>query len=194
MTIMTENQFEPLSRNLAERIQDLRSKRGLTQAGLARLANVPRSTIANLESGTGNPSLINLAKISGALNTSIEMLLSSPKALCQLVPADQIRSISRSQGEVIINKLLPDPIAGMEIDKIEINPGAKMRGVPHAAGTKEYLHCLQGEFLIIVAKENYYVQKGDVLAFPGETHHSYENIGKGKAIGLSVVAFSPVGI
>lgn len=194
MTFLNDAQFEPLSRNLAERIQDLRSRRSLTQAGLAKLANVPRSTIANLESGTGNPSLINLAKISSALNTSIEMLLSSPKALCKLIPADQIRSISRSQGEVLINKLLPDPIPGMEIDKIEINPGAKMRGVPHASGTKEYLHCLQGEFLVVVAGENYHVQKGDVLAFPGETHHSYENIGKGKAVGLSVVAVSPVGI
>lgn len=191
---MDDSEFEPLSRNLAERIQDLRSRRGLTQADLARLANVPRSTIANLESGTGNPSLINLAKISSALSTSIEMLLTSPVALTKLIKADEVKSISRSAGEVIIVKLLPDPIHGMEIDKLELNPGARMRGVPHAAGTKEYLHCIQGEFSIVVAGETYHVCKGDVLAFPGEIHHSYENIGKGKAIGLSVVAISPVGI
>lgn len=187
------NDFEPLSRNLAERIIDLRGRRGLTQAHLAKLADVPRSTIANLESGTGNPSLINLAKISSALNTSIEMLLTSPVALCRLIPADQIKTISRSQGEVSIVKLLPDPIPGMEIDKIELNPGAKMRGIPHAAGTKEYLHCIQGEISIVVAGEIYHITKGDVLAFPGETHHSYENAGKTKAIGLSVVAIAPVG-
>lgn len=190
---MITSELESLSRNLAERIQDLRSRRNLTQAALAKLAGVPRSTIANLESGTGNPSLINLAKISSALNTSIEMLLTSPKALCKLIPADQIKSISRSQGEVIINKLLPDSVPGMEIDKLELNPGAKMRGNPHAAGTKEYLHCIQGEFNIVVAGESYHVHKGDVLAFPGETHHSYENIGKAKSIGLSVVVIAPIG-
>lgn len=190
---MITSELESLSRNLAERIQDLRSRRNLTQAALAKLAGVPRSTIANLESGTGNPSLINLAKISSALNTSIEMLLTSPKALCKLIPADQIKSISRSQGEVIINKLLPDSVPGMEIDKLELNPGAKMRGNPHAAGTKEYLHCIQGEFNIVVAGESYHVRKGDVLAFPGETHHSYENIGKAKSIGLSVVVIAPIG-
>ena len=191
---MNDALFEPLSRNLAERIQELRNRRGLTQADLAKLADVPRSTIANLESGTGNPSLINLAKISGALNTSIEMLLTSPQALCKLIPADQLKSVSRSQGEVNILKLLPDPIPGMEIDKIELNVGAKMRGIPHAAGTKEYLHCLQGEINVVVAGENYHVNKGDVLAFPGEIHHSYENVGKSKAIGLSVVAIAPVGV
>lgn len=191
---MSYSEFESLSRNLAERIQDLRQRRGLTQADLALLAHVPRSTIANLESGTGNPSLINLAKISGALSTSIEMLLTSPRALCRLITADQVKSISRSQGEVTIVKLLPDPIPGMEIDKLELNPGAKMRGIPHAAGTREYLHCIQGEFNIMVAGENYRISKGDVLAFPGEIHHSYENIGKGKAVGLSVVAIAPVGV
>jgi transcriptional regulator with XRE-family HTH domain len=191
---VSNSEFEPLSRNLAERIQDLRARRGLTQADLAKMAKVPRSTIANLESGTGNPSLINLAKISSALSTSIEMLLTSPQAMCKLILADEVKSISRSAGEVIIVKLLPDPIPGMEIDKLELNPGAKMRGVPHAAGTKEYLHCIQGEFNIVVAGENYHVCKGDVLAFPGEIHHSYENVGKGKAIGLSVVAIAPVGL
>ena len=190
---MSNFEFEPLSRNLADRIHELRTKRGLTQAALAHLSNVPRSTIANLESGTGNPSLINLARISSALNTSIEMLLTSPKALCKLIPANQIKLISRSQGDVIINKLLPDTIAGMEIDKLEINVGAKMRGLPHAAGTREYLHCLQGEFMVVVAGESYHIHKGDVLAFPGETHHSYENIGKGRAVGLSVVIVVPLG-
>ena len=192
--LMTDSVFSSLSKNLAERIIDLRKRRDLTQAALAELADVPRSTIANLESGTGNPSLINLAKISGALNTSIELLLTSPKALCKLIPADQVKSISRSQGDVTIIKLLPDPIPGMEIDKIEINPGAKMRGIPHAAGTKEYLHCIQGEFNIHIGGDYYLVSKGDVLVFPGEIHHSYENNGKGKAVGLSVVTIAPVGI
>lgn len=191
---MSDSEFGPLSRNLAERILDLRSKRGLTQADLALLADVPRSTIANLESGTSNPSLISLAKISSALNTSIEMLLTSPRAMCKLIPADQIKSISKTQGEVTVVKLLPDPIPGMEIDKIEINPGAKMRGAPHASGTKEYLHCLQGEFHVIVSGESYNLHKGDVLVFPGETYHSYENTGKTKAVGLSVVTVAPIGL
>ncbi|MGZ3789327.1 MAG: helix-turn-helix domain-containing protein [Bacteriovorax sp.] len=191
---MDPKEFESLSRNFAERLIDLRARRGLTQADLAKSADVPRSTIANLESGTGNPSLINLAKISSALNTSIEMLLTSPQALCKLIKSDSVKSINRSGGEVTIVKLLPDPIPGMEIDKIELNLGAKMRGVPHAAGTKEYLHCIQGEILIVVGGESYHVERGDVLAFPGEIHHSYENVGKGKAIGLSVVAIAPVGI
>jgi transcriptional regulator with XRE-family HTH domain len=189
---MHHHEYENLSRNLAQRILDLRSKRNLTQADLAKLANVPRSTIANLESGTGNPSLVNLAKISEALNLSIEMLLTPTKATCRKIEARDLKILSRSSGEVQITKLLPEMIQGMEIDKIEINPGAKMRGQPHASGTREYFHCLSGELKIQVENEVYYLLKGDVLAFPGETHHSYENLGKNKALGLSVVSIVPL--
>ena len=151
---MSLSDFDSLSKNLAERLIDLRMRRNLTQADVAKIADVPSKKI----------------------------------------PADQIKSVSRSGGEVTVIKLLPDPVPGMEIDKIELNVGARMRGIPHAAGTKEYLHCLQGEIAIVVAGETYQISKGDVLAFPGEIHHSYENIGKGKAVGLSVVAIAPVGV
>lgn len=185
--------LETLSKNLSERIIDLRTKRSLTQVQLAKLAQVPRSTIANLESGTANPSLVLLAKISSALNTSIEILLSSPKSTCRKIPFEQLKNIIRANGDISILKLLPDPIPGMEIDKIELNPGAKMRGVPHASMTKEYLHCIQGEFNIYIGNEKIPLAKGDVLAFPGDIQHSYENCGKGRAIGLSVVVIAPLG-
>src|SRR3954462_15868205 len=42
--------------HLARNLVSLRHVRGLTQDGLAKAAAVPRSTVANLESGAGNPS------------------------------------------------------------------------------------------------------------------------------------------
>ena len=185
-------EFDKISKNLAMRLTELRSKRNLTQEALAKLADVPRSTIANLESGTGNPSLINLTKISEALSIPIEQLLSPSKAVCKKFESQDLKKLSRSSGEVLITKLLPDPVVGMEIDKIEVNPKAKMRGIPHASGTKEYFHCLSGEFIVTIENEMFHLNKGDVLTFPGETHHSYENPSKTKSTGISVVVFAPI--
>ena len=50
-------------RHLARNLASLRHARALTQDALARAAAVPRSTIANLESGAGNPSLVVLVKV-----------------------------------------------------------------------------------------------------------------------------------
>jgi quercetin dioxygenase-like cupin family protein/DNA-binding XRE family transcriptional regulator len=166
----------------------------LTQEGLAKLVGLPRSTIANLESGEGNPSLTNLARLSGALHLPIENLLTPKRAVCTLINAQDIPMQERSQGQVKVYKLLPDNLPNMDIDRIEIQPGSQMKGVPPPAGTKEYFHCLQGEMIVSVLGSQYIVKKGDVLAFPGETNHVYLNKGKSIAIGVSVVALIPVSV
>ena len=93
----------------------------------------------------------------------------------------------------MVFKLLPDPIPGMEIDRMEIESGSRMGGIPHVAGTKEYLTVVQGEITLQVAGGSYRVAAGDVLAFPGDQAHSYKNTGEKRAIGFSVVTLAPVG-
>lgn len=189
-----ENEFDALAKNLAMNLVELRQKRNLTQDGLAKLVNLPRSTIANLESGEGNPSLINLAKLSAALNISIEQLLVPQRAICQLIDADSVPVQERAQGAVKVFKLLPDQIPHMELDRFELKAGAQMKGIPHRSGTKEYFHCVQGEVTVTVYSQKYVVKKGDVFAFPGEANHSYANLGKTGAVGLSVVVMAPLGV
>lgn len=186
-----ESDFKNLAINLAHHLIEIRQARGLTQEALAKLVDVPRSTIANLESGEGNPSLHNLSKLSHALHLPIEKLLAPKSIQCTLIPAKAIEVHKRSQGDVLIYKLLPDPLPNMDIDRIEIAPGAQMKGTPHPQGTKEYLHCIQGEISVKINHEIFLVKRGDVLAFPGAVHHSYMNRGNNEAIGVSVVALTP---
>jgi transcriptional regulator with XRE-family HTH domain len=181
------------SLNLAENLANLRAKRGLTQNALARIAGVPRSTVTHLESGAGNPSLHNLARVAGALQVTIEELLATPRASCKLVRAGDVPSVKRSQGVATVYKLLPDPIPGMEIDRMEFVVGGRMGGIPHVAGTKEYLAVVSGEITVHVAGQSYRVGEGDVLAFPGDQAHSYQNTGTRRAVGFSVVALAPAG-
>ena len=71
--------------NLARNLASLRHARGLTQDALAKAAAVPRSTIANLESGVGNPSLTVLVKVANALDVPIDELTAPPRAKEPLV-------------------------------------------------------------------------------------------------------------
>lgn len=176
-----------ISRHLAENISALRLKKGLSQAQLANQAGVPRSTLTNLESGSGNPSLQNLAKISTALQVRIEELLSRPRNESELIKAADVASERRVQGRVRIAKLLPDAIRGLDVDRIEIDPQTTMPGHPHLSGAKEYFSVLQGEVTVAVGGDKFVVKKGDVLAFPGDQPHSYRNSGASVAIGLSII-------
>ena len=184
--------FEKLPVYLAQNVSSLRQKKGLSQGQLAQIAGIPRSTVTYIESGEGNPSLQNLAKIAGALQITIEELLHRPRAQCQLIRANEVKMIKKNQAEVY--KLLPDPIPGTEVDRMEIPAGGRLSGVPHVAHTKEYLVGVQGEVQVNIASEKFSVKAGDVLAFPGDQPHSYQNLGSSKAVCISIVMVAPTGI
>ena len=96
----------------------------------------------------------------------------------------------RMRGNVEVRKLLPDPIPGTEIDRFALPPRAKMVGVPHTPGTREYLTCERGALVLVAAGERVTLAEGDVVAFRGDQRHSYENPNASPAVGYSVVVLA----
>ncbi len=175
---------------LGDNIRGLRESRGLTQDQMARLADLPRSTWASLESGAGNPTLSVLSRVAHALQVSLEELISSPRAEAAHYPSGALPRQVRTGVEV--RKLLPDPIPGMELDRLALPPGSHMTGIPHTPGTREYLACEEGEIVLAVAGERFTLRPGDVVAFRGDQRHSYHNLGARPAVGYSVVVLARV--
>jgi transcriptional regulator with XRE-family HTH domain len=185
--------IEELAGRLAENVKQLRQVRGKTQQDMARLAGVPRATWANLESGSANPTLAVLHAVAGALSVSLEELVAAPRASARHWPSGSLPS--RQRGGVRIKKLLPDPVPGMEIDRVELPAGSRMTGTPHTPGTREYLACEQGTIELIASGERYVLSEGDVVAFRGDQRHSYANRDDRVAVGYSIVLLvSPLSV
>jgi transcriptional regulator with XRE-family HTH domain len=177
-----------LSARLGDNLKQLREARGLTQQQLAKIAGVPRATWANLESGSANPTLAVLHRASAALQVTLEELLAPPRETARVYPKDTLPT--RSPGQALVRKLLPDPIPGMEIERMEIAAGGRMTGVPHTPGTREYLTCEVGEILLVVSGERWHLGPGDIAVFRGDQRHSYHNPGAKPAVGYSVVVLA----
>lgn len=78
----SENQSEPASRNgseylrlLADSVRAARARRGMTRRMLARDSGVSERFLAQLESGTGNASILVLRQIAQALDLPLEEML-----------------------------------------------------------------------------------------------------------------------
>ncbi len=190
---MDENSRKQLPRTLAANLLQLRQRKGYSQQTLARLAQIPRSTLAHMESGSGNPSLERLIRVAGALHVSIEELLSPPRAAVSLLRAEDIPAEIGGQGEIRVDRLLPESIHGLEIVRISLQPGATRVGHPHLRDTREFLHGLKGRMSVLVAGELHQVEAGDVLAFPGDQAHSYLNRDRQPCQALSIVVPVPLG-
>ena len=179
--------------NLARNLAQLRHSRSLTQDALARAAGLPRSTIANLESGEGNPSLAVLVKVSTALGAPVDELLSAPRARVRQWKAAEVAE-QRAGNGITIRPLVPEPAPDETMTIMRFGPAGAMRGTPHLPGSREYFTCLQGQVSIGVAGERFVLEAGDVLAFPGNLPHAYQNLdARGDAQGVSVVIFAKAG-
>jgi transcriptional regulator with XRE-family HTH domain len=181
---------ELVATHLARNLIALRHLRSLTQDAVAKAAAVPRSTIANLESGTGNPSLTVLIKVANSLGVPVDELLASPRARVRKWTRSEIAAHDDGNG-ITLRSLIPERTPDELLNVMEFAPGASMRGSPHLPGTREYFTCLAGQVTLYVAGDHFDLSAGDVLAFPGNVAHSYRNADPARAAqGISVVIFA----
>ncbi len=185
--------IEAMASNLAHNLRYIRQRRSLTQQQLAKLSGVPRSTVGQIETGSCNPTLSVLARVATSLQISIEELISTPRARCEVFRKGSLPELARGRGGLAkVHRLLPHPVPGMEIDRLELLPKARFTGVPHRPGTREYLSCERGQLTFWAAGEKHTLAPGDVAAFQGDQAHSYQNDGDVVAVGFSVVALAPM--
>jgi len=178
--------------NSAANLRRLREMRGLSQQRMSQLSGIPRPTWASLESGSANPTLAVLSRAAAALQVSIEELIAAPRTAARLVPAAQVRE--RKRGGGTLRPLLPEPIPGLDISRMQLAPGGQLVGVPHTPGTREYLTCERGRIELVAAGERWQLGPGDALVFRGDQRHTYRNLDlRRSAVAVTVVCFAPAG-
>lgn len=176
--------------HLADNIKALRTARGLSQQQIAKAAGVPRATWTHLESGAANPTLAVLVKVANALQVRLDELLAAPSPPARHILASELPV--RQRGEVTVRKLLPESLPGLDLERMVLAPGARMTGVPHTPGTREYLTCERGTVELAVAGQRYRLAEGDVVTFRGNQRHGYHNPGTQIAVAYSAIAFAPL--
>jgi XRE family transcriptional regulator, regulator of sulfur utilization len=179
------NNTESVAQHFSRNLEYFRKSKSMTQQDLALKSGIPRSTITNLESGGGNPSLNNLVKLAQSLEVQVEELITPPLQESTLIKAND--STARTKNGCSLFNLLPHFVKGLQIERFEIPPNKGFTGVPHKKGTKEYFICLQGKAEVLVMGTAYELSKNDILYFKGDVKHSYRSISNTKCIGLSIL-------
>ena len=175
--------------HLAANVRAIREARGLSQQQIAKLAGVPRATWSHLESGSANPTLHVLTRVADALQVRLDELLASPRTPVRHLRATELPV--RQRGPVSVRKLLPEPLPGLDMERMTLQVGARMSGVPHAPGTREYLACERGQVQLFVAGDGFLLEEGDVVVFRGDQRHGYANRGATIAVGYAIVVVRP---
>ena len=157
-----------------------RARAGVSLTELAKRAGIAKSTLSQLENGTGNPSLETLWALGTALGVPLSRLIDPPRT--------DIRVIRAGEGTVLHAERDPyaavmlasgPPGARHDIYRVVAEPGAGHRARPHAPGTVEHVILGAGRALAGPEGEAVELAPGDYLRYPGDIPHVFEALEPG---------------
>ena len=160
---------------IAASLRRERRRTGLSLTEVARRAGIAKSTLSQLESGAGNPSLETLWAICVALDAPFSRLLDPPRPHVQVIRADEGPTVSAAQANYQATLLAAcPPGARRDVYRIAAEPGQARASDPHMPGVVEHVVLSAGRALVGVAGEPAELGPGDYICYPGDLPHVFE--------------------
>jgi len=164
---------------IGDRVRVARTAQGWTLDHLAEVAGLSRRALVNVEQGATNPSVSTLLALSDALGIGLPSLVepahrSGPKVTRAGEGAILWTGEHGGRGTLVVGTEPPDVL---ELWDWTLGVGDEHTSEPHARGTTELLHVLEGEVEIRTGDERTVLGPGDAMSFRGDVEHSYANRG-----------------
>ena len=166
---------------IAAALRKTREAAGLTLTELARRAGVAKSTLSQLESAQGNPSVETLWALCVALGVPFSSLLDPPRPRVQVIRAgDGVGTIAAAEADYRATLLAAcPPNARRDIFRIDAEPGSTRRSEPHMPGTVEHVVLMTGRALVGLSQDPIELAPGDYVVYPGDLPHVFEALEAG---------------
>ncbi|MFH5232637.1 helix-turn-helix domain-containing protein [Antrihabitans spumae] len=171
---MDRNGGAPLA-VIAASLQRERKRAGLSLAEVARRAGIAKSTLSQLESGTGNPSVETLWALSVTLDVPFARLVEPPTPRVQVIRAGEGPAVASEQSDYIATLLAScPPNARRDLYLITAQPGTPRESDPHMPGVVEHVVISSGRALVGPATDPIELGPGDYIAYPGDLAHVFK--------------------
>lgn len=178
------------AQKIGERLRNMRMSHGLTIGQLAKLSNVPASTISKIENGHLRPSLVNAINLAQALGENLGFLIGRYRD----PPQSQIivRSFARETIHYDDMGLVLQDISGHFVPGVlEARIGILSKGA--GSGGHDMSHIGEELCYVIAGKISYRIDGQDILLSAGQfiqfksnTPHSWRCAASGEATVLWV--------
>jgi transcriptional regulator with XRE-family HTH domain len=160
---------------IAAALRNERERLGISLSELAKRAGIAKSTLSQLESATGNPSVETLWALSIALGVPFSRLVDPPQPTITVLRAGEGTVIysERSSYAATLLSTCP-PGARRDIYVLRAQPGSVRRSDPHMPGTVEHFWLGSGRAMIGPTDVPVELGPGDYVSYPGDLPHIFE--------------------
>jgi len=178
-------QTDALSEKLGQTILRLRTADKMSLGDLSELSGVAKSMISQIEKNETNPTLATMSRLSQALGTSVEAIVSNNNDTPALVSKAEIKDTPVLFSEDGLCKLRiigsVDTVQFVQWYDFIAKPKGQLISSAHPTGSIENLSILHGEVRVTVGKgsheESWTAKTGETLRYHADRPHKIENIG-----------------
>lgn len=175
-------------------LRETRQGLGLTLDALAERSGVSKSMVSQLERGLVNPTFAVVWSLTQALGLDIADLdrsgggRDSLERIADHMPAYATPVKSSEDGKVQLRLLSPKrTVLPAEWYDVIFEPGGHLDSEPHAKGTYEHLHCIEGALEVSISNAALPVESGATLRYYADRAHTIANPGDGRARAFLVI-------
>jgi transcriptional regulator with XRE-family HTH domain len=171
---------KPPIETIAVSLRRERERAGLTLTEVASRAGIAKSTLSQLESGTGNPNLETLWAICTVLGVQFSRLLDPPQPRVTVIRAGEgpVIAASESSYRATLVAACP-PSARRDLYAIDAEPGKPRVSDPHPPGVIEHVLLGAGRARAGLTDDPVELGPGDYICYPGDVRHVFEALEPG---------------
>lgn len=160
-------------------IQKERKRVGLSLSTLAKNSNIAKSTLSQLESGSGNPSIETLWALANSLNIPVSRLIEDQKPPIKHIKAGQgVKTASEQTNYVATLLSISPPNTRRDIYSLIVQPDEMKLSTPHPNGTIEHIIMMKGKAIAGPIDHPVELNEGDYLSYPADIAHTFKALKK----------------
>lgn len=149
-----------------------RQKRGLSLSELSRKAGIAKSTLSQLESGSGNPSIETLWALCVALDIPFARLIEEKQETVTVIRHKDAVPVSAEHANYLAFLLSSAPDdSRRDIYTVIAQPGRDRISEPHMHGVSEHIIIMSGSALVGPLDNPVELHMGDYIHYPGDEPH-----------------------
>jgi transcriptional regulator with XRE-family HTH domain len=161
--------------SLGHNVRRIRQERHFSQGALARAAGLAKQTLANLESGAGNPTVESLLAVARALGVGVNWLLTEWGSPVLVGRQETAAWVEDDTGR----RRMLDQIYGsgqVITALLDLSGSAPQVAAALSPGTLHHVYVISGRVLAGPADDVQTLREGDFIRFPGDVPHVLRSV------------------
>jgi transcriptional regulator with XRE-family HTH domain len=159
---------------LGERLQALRTAKGLTLQDVADATGLSRTFVGMVEQGKSEIAVARLLRIADFYGVTIhDLITTGADPAIEVVPGQVARRVPTGEEGVSLILLATRSDRSSQPFIVELAPQTQLDGLAHSGD--EWIVCVEGKVRVRVAEAEHTLRPGDTVFYPGRLTHGYFN-------------------